>query len=84
MTLHIADKFDAGSAAELVRKCRANCYSVNHDPGEVSIMLKRKNPIGPFMTVGRVRIDETGGVLAAVEDAVRAALRWPSLDRGGW
>lgn len=82
MALHISDKFDAGSAAALVRKCRANCYSVNHDPA-ISIMLKR-NDGNSYMTVGRIRIDETGGVLASVEDAVRAALRWPSIDRGGW
>ena len=82
MALHISDRFDAGAAADLVRKCRATCYSVNYDP-DVSIMLKRKDG-STYMTVGRIRIDETGGVLASVEDAVRAALRWPSLDRGGW
>jgi len=84
VALHLSDKFDAGAAADLARKCRANCYSVNHDPGEISIMLKRKDATGPYMTVGRIRIDETGGVLAAAEDAVRAALRLPSLDRGSW
>lgn len=82
MALHISDKFDAGAAADLARKCRAECYSVNHDP-DVSIMLKRKDG-NTYMTVGRIRINETGGVLFAVEDAVRAALRWLPLDRGGW
>ena len=84
MTLHISDKFDAGQAAKLVRDRNPNCYSVNHEARGVMILLKRKRSQTQLMTVGRIVIDETGGVLAAVEDSVRAALRWPSLDRGGW